>query len=626
MPPGTVELASREPLSASQDLWHNAFEQFRSADPVLAATFQTRLNESNERSALAAANAAVTSYQSPADIAVTRLEVLQSGKIAHSGKSRQYFEDTVKLTISAKDAIAAIAALNPFAAAAWTALSFILPLFLASTQENEAALEGVNYIATIIVEYLWREACYMPSSPDGSPQNSHQAAQDFSIATIKLYASVLEFEANLMMHTDHAALRRLGRNILKAADWSNRLKQLKALDTACRKIIDALDLARAIDWKAEERKWQQAMLDQPRLAAEKSDMRKLYSGYEAAKNFNSIRTPGTLDWFLKHPSFLSWRISQFSSMLWLTADPGCGKSILSKCLIDRRAELLSIGSSPPLVCYFFFRADDEELSNAAVAVRALLHQVMVQKPHLYRYVAQDFDEKGDRFLDDFDNLWHIFMAAISDNDATEIVCVIDALDECREVGGHRKKLIRGLVELQQLLTKQNADDTGPRRKIFVTSRPYLELERDFRELISAMPSIRFQGEQQVLGIQEDINIYLADKAEELVHKLDLDPRASDSLLKTLSAVPNRTYLWLKLVFEFLESRDELTAKNITSLIESIPDVDKIYDRLLEMSKNKPRARRLLDYVLAAAAPLSVDEINVLMNIEETCHTVQDLGL
>jgi hypothetical protein len=96
------------------------------------------------------------------------------------------------------------------------------------------------------------------------------------------------------------------------------------------------------------------------------------SNYESYKNVNPIRVPGTCAWFVEHPIFKKWRESDGNDLLWLTADPGCGKSVLSRALVDER--LVGIRSCNPTICHFFFK-DNEEQNNIATALCALLHQL-----------------------------------------------------------------------------------------------------------------------------------------------------------------------------------------------------------------------------------------------------------
>lgn len=110
------------------------------------------------------ADASVTRDQNVAKTALTNIEGLRDAKIATRGKSaqfRDYFEQTVKLAISANAAISFAVAFNPIAASAWTCVSTVLPLFTNSTTENDAAIEGLNYITILLSEYKWKQRIYL---------------------------------------------------------------------------------------------------------------------------------------------------------------------------------------------------------------------------------------------------------------------------------------------------------------------------------------------------------------------------------------------------------------------------------------------------------------------------------
>jgi hypothetical protein len=53
------------------------------------------------------------------------------------------------------------------------------------------------------------------------------------------------------------------------------------------------------------------------------------------------------------PGFLEWRDSKHSRLLWVSAGPGCGKSVLSRSLIDERRVCTNAMAST--VCLFFFK-------------------------------------------------------------------------------------------------------------------------------------------------------------------------------------------------------------------------------------------------------------------------------
>ena len=83
----------------------------------------------------------------------------------------------------------------------------------------------------------------------------------------------------------------------------------------------------------------------------------LTSDYKSDKDSISARLPGTCEWFFKNHRFLEWRDSKHSRLLWVSAGPGYGKSVLSRSLIDERKVYTSAITST--VCYFFFKDGQE---------------------------------------------------------------------------------------------------------------------------------------------------------------------------------------------------------------------------------------------------------------------------
>lgn len=54
------------------------------------------------------------------------------------------------------------------------------------------------------------------------------------------------------------------------------------------------------------------------------------------KNRIEMRVPETCELVLKNQKFLGWRQEATSKLVWISADPGYGKSVLSRSLIDGR--------------------------------------------------------------------------------------------------------------------------------------------------------------------------------------------------------------------------------------------------------------------------------------------------
>ena len=345
----------------------------------------------------------------------------------------------------------------------------------------------------------------------------------------------------------------------------------------------------------------------------------LYSNYEEAKDLNPEPSAQTCGWFLNHVKFLSWRNSQSSVLLWLSADPGCGKSVLAKHLVDRRTKVLSVKSKPPTVCYYFFRGEGNDRSDGAKAMCAILHQLLLEQPHLYLYAKKDFVNKNEKFLTDFYALWNIFVKAAKDPSQHEIIIILDALDECEERS--RKLLVAGLV---QLYGNQSLDQSEkPLIKFLVTSRPKYEIVKGFKRVAQ----VRLRGEEESEQISHEIDLVINAKVEELAWRMDLSPSITSHLRCVLSNANNRTYLWLHLTINVIEQKLWLSKDDVAAITKIIPsNIEQAYTAILNQSPDLEKARRLLHLVLGAVRPLTLLEANVAMVMDKPLDSSEDLDI
>src|SRR5436190_21078489 len=124
-------------------------------------------------------------------------------------------------------------------------------------------------------------------------------------------------------------------------------------------------------------------------------LKRLYtSPYRDRKDRNPDRIQGTCEWFVAHELFRDWEESKSSTMLWVSADPGCGKSVLAKYLVD---SVLATTKSRT-TCYFFFKDGFRDQTNVLSALCCLLHQLFKQKRILLSdAILHEFDAGGESF-------------------------------------------------------------------------------------------------------------------------------------------------------------------------------------------------------------------------------------
>jgi hypothetical protein len=151
-------------------------------------------------------------------------------------------------------------------------------------------------------------------------------------------------------------------------------------------------------------------------------------------------------------------------LLWVTTDPGCGKSVLSKALIDE--QLLDSDPRNATICYFFFKDVSGDQRSATRALSALLHQLFSKSAALIKHAMPYFIENSEKISSIFEVMWNIIEKIASYPESGQIIFLLDALDECQPE--HRNDLIRKLKGLEYLRIR--CGWSKPNLKVLVTSR------------------------------------------------------------------------------------------------------------------------------------------------------------
>ncbi|TVY19242.1 Vegetative incompatibility protein HET-E-1 [Lachnellula arida] len=341
------------------------------------------------------------------------------------------------------------------------------------------------------------------------------------------------------------------------------------------------------------------------------------SEYEQYKDRNPDPVEGTCKWFLQHSNYTRWKNHPMSSLLWVSADPGYGKSVLSKLLVDKELQT----AQSPTTCFFFFKDDNEKQKTATNALCAILHQLFSQKPELLKYAIEIYDQNGCDLIKDVNVLWRL-LAASADPHAGEIICVLDALDECRK--SEFRILIRNLCLFYDQCSR-SSDHTS--LKFLVTSRPLEYIENEFSDITHELPTIRLPGEEDTDQIRSEIDLVIQYELGKIQRKHHLGPETIRILQDKLTNVEHRTYLWLKLVIELLDSSQSITRQGRDKIFGTIPPtVNAAYTAILNRSTDKKQAWKLLNIVCAAVEPLSVNELSIAMLIRESDRSYTDLEI
>ena len=545
---------------------------------------------------------------------------------------------------------------SPEASAAWASVCVVLPLLTNLAMADEAQREGFAYVTGRMHHYTALGP--MLSRLGQNPAVDLELMMAVNSHVVVLYQGVLEFQMQSVRRFYQRSLERNVRDALRPQDWDkmrkkvkdqegvvngdldqiNALasrhelesvtKELKSLKVASEENMkkmrlflliaeeqlgvtrEHLDVGKELrDIEKEHLRVGKELLEVGKQQAQKqlSDKEekclqslrltttKKDITYEWYKNRVDNRLDGTCEWFLKHQYFKEW-LGRESGVLLVTADPGCGKSVLAKYLIDH------VLQRSEAICYFFFK--DKDQNTVRQALCAIFHQLFTQRPSLIRYAMAEYKKEGDHLKNVTASLWSILEAAGKDSEAGPVAILLDALDECAE--SDFKGLIQGLNK-----------HLGGLVKVLATSRPYDQILSKFRGMLDKFPLIRIPGEREDRVISQEVNHVIKHRIGQLATEKELGQDIQDHLERHLLKSQHRTYLWVYLVFKHLEKTNfEQTKKEIIKIVSTLPaSVNEAYKKILSKPKDREKLRKALKLILAASRQLTLTEMNIAIKTD-----------
>ncbi|KAI0913073.1 hypothetical protein F4823DRAFT_104108 [Ustulina deusta] len=309
--------------------------------------------------------------------------------------------------------------------------------------------------------------------------------------------------------------------------------------------------------------------------------------------------PGTCEWFLEEEQFVSWLepSSLEPTILWYTAPPANGKSILSAFIINHLR-------NKNLPCQFFlFKYSDNSKRMVANCIKSLAFQLSTSQPEFRRLIASSSREglgldSSDPFL-----IWKNVIEGIllKLNLNTQIYWVIDALDECDSP--------KVFLECLRSFT-----DKLPVR-ILILSRNTDSISMSVNRLSQSIPVLRIEKSTTEHN-QKDI---------ELLVQMELDHmRGSsefrDHLLREIMKRSNGNFLWVQLVLE--EVMGCHTEGKIREILDDIPSDMTLMFRRMEKTllksirkSDKSLISALLEWSTCAQRPLTLKEMSQALQPE-----------
>ncbi|KAH5281829.1 hypothetical protein HBI71_000070 [Parastagonospora nodorum] len=224
---------------------------------------------------------------------------------------------------------------------------------------------------------------------------------------------------------------------------------------------------------------------------------------------------GTCSWVLNNPAFLAWKNTTESDLLWVTGEPGSGKTMISVYLTDY-LELDSTTRVKPQV-FFFFCDDKIQLQRDPKSIlRGIIWQIVRLHRDLIKYVKHRFDQEGPSLASSFSALWEVFLKVVSESTSGSVRVIVDALDDCKSSNEMKESLLPSIRTTLQIIVgpfirikdaDQISDDYAKVSLIHQSAKEYLT-DFSIRSLDETVQSLAVPEIDAALSMAQSCMQYL----------------------------------------------------------------------------------------------------------------------
>ncbi|PNP60521.1 hypothetical protein THARTR1_00545 [Trichoderma harzianum] len=449
------------------ELWNLAYKKLQQEDGPLIEEYEARLRGS-VTAALGSALAAEENKGRWMNVMLRcKMEEVQKNickflfrsSEVQPAKVAQPILGVVKL---ANDFITTALASNPYASLAWAGVSALLSLFMNPIDQAAYLAKGLEYISLLIVQGRMREDLYhrryeARQSDDQSSAVSHVL---YKVSLEKLYRQILKFQATCYCYYANDGATRLARDLVGRYNWVGLMKQIQRQEHQMGAINQAWsDEQYNEECAAAEKRHKETIHSLMTSGADISSLRRAVEEANAKQEhrdfyrwlcdvdpsdmYNAARIrheAGTSEWFIEGEAFESW-MSNPRSLLWLHGKAGSGKSVLSSSVIkflqSKHKDDATIATA-----YYYFSFSDVKKQERDAMLASLIKQICCCRPNMPDSIARLRKHKDQDMRPATEELQEALIATL--RGFSKVHIIIDALDECPELGGRREDLMKTL--------------------------------------------------------------------------------------------------------------------------------------------------------------------------------------
>ncbi|KAL8720702.1 MAG: hypothetical protein Q9225_002468 [Loekoesia sp. 1 TL-2023] len=301
----------------------------------------------------------------------------------------------------------------------------------------------------------------------------------------------------------------------------------------------------------------------------------------------------TCKWLLQRQEYRDWfdvnKAPDHHGLLWIKGKPGSGKSTLLKYAVANARRT----RKDAVIISFFFNARGEDLERSTLGMyRSLAFQLLRAFPDLQVLPDSSYTSPrdGDAYAWEINDLKSFFVDALPRIGQRQLICFIDALDECEE------DQIRDLVAFLDGELGQQAALSQIHFHACLSSRHYPHIS------IKNGIQLTLEGQE---GHVQDIARYLDSELKAG------SGRQSEEIKEEILNRACGIFLWVALVVQILNKEyDHGRVHALRRRLKDIPDgLDRLFeDILMRDQRSREELILCLQWILYATRPLKREEL------------------
>ncbi|OJD14083.1 hypothetical protein AJ78_05529, partial [Emergomyces pasteurianus Ep9510] len=484
----------------------------------------------------------------------------------------------------------------------WAGVRFMLQAAVAESEQMGALLVAVERVTYLVGRCAVYESLYTPRNTPAEP------LQNFHGALVRLYAAVLRLLAlsHRLFSKSTAARTLLAlvkpndvlESVASCQDLEIRVdveaqnceralsRDSRELDTKARRLLENLStpILRSDDKVSS---LLQTITDEEHLKILDWISEVLYGRNHAT--VKDTRTSGTCEWLLKRLSYMEWKNTSSSMILWLYGTAGTGKTYLTSRVIDDIRGALKINSNDEGFAFFYCNRNEAVRREPLEVLRSFVRQLSstANNQHavqtcIRQYYIQSRQEASEPTINDCRKLLLDLI-----NIYPKTTLILDALDECED---HSRSVV---IEFFQYLVSQAARPV----KIFISSRPDIDIRNKFNR----HTNIGIQAKDN----DDDISKFVKSEISGHPRWNKMSAELQNDIIETLQKRSQGMFQWTYLqIKQLLVLQQEGPIRN---RLGKLPiDLKHAYDEIFDGMGETERkiADRALQWVIGAQKPLT----------------------